>query len=47
MVLGGASDPTYAQLKGDHEKASMTLVGKDGQPHTIEHGRFGCLAPAR
>ncbi len=37
LVLGGESDPTYAQLKGDRAKASLTLVGKDGQPHTIEH----------
>ena len=37
LVLGGESDPTYAQLKGDRGKASLTLVGKDGQPHTIEH----------
>lgn len=36
LVLGGESDPTYAQLKGDRAKASLTLVGKDGQPHTIE-----------
>ena len=37
LVLGGESDPTYAQLKGDRGRASLTLVGKDGQPHTIEH----------
>ncbi len=37
LVLGGESDPTYAQLKGERAKASLTLVGKDGQPHTIEH----------
>ncbi len=37
LVLGGESDPTYAQLRGDRAKASLTLVGKDGQPHTIEH----------
>jgi hypothetical protein len=37
LVLGGESDPTYAQLKGDRGNASLTLVGKDGQPHTIEH----------
>ncbi len=37
LVLGGESDPTYAQLKGDRAKASLTLVGKDGRPHTIEH----------
>ncbi len=37
LVLGGESDPTYAQLRGDRAKASLTLVGEDGQPHTIEH----------
>ncbi len=37
LALGGESDPTYAQLKGDRGKASLTLVGRDGQFHTIEH----------
>ncbi len=37
LVLGGESDPTYAQLKGDRATASLTLVGKNGQQHTIEH----------
>ncbi len=37
LVLGGESDPTYAQLEGDRAKAKLTLVGKDGQRHTIEH----------
>ncbi len=37
LVLGGSSDPTYARLEGDRAKASLTLVGKDGQPHTIEY----------
>jgi hypothetical protein len=37
LVLGGESNPTYAQLMGDDGKASLTLVGKDGKRHTIEH----------
>jgi hypothetical protein len=37
LVLGGESNPTYAQLMGDGGKASLTLVGKDGKQHTIEH----------
>jgi hypothetical protein len=36
LVLGGESNPTYAQLMGDDGKASLTLSGKDGQRHTIE-----------
>ncbi len=37
LVLGGESDPVYAQLRGDRAKASLTLVGKDGQAHTFEY----------
>lgn len=36
LVVGGESNPTYAQLMGDDGKASLTLVGKDGKRQTIE-----------
>jgi hypothetical protein len=35
LVLGGESDPTYAQLKADRGEPSLTLSAKDGRRQVL------------
>ncbi len=35
LVLGGESNPTYAQIKAEGGEPSMTLVDKDGRRRTV------------
>ncbi len=35
LLLGGESDPTYAQLKAQRGDPSLTLLAKDGRRRTV------------
>lgn len=36
LVLGGESDPTYAQMKAQGGEPSLTLLAKDGRRRIVE-----------